>query len=199
MKKVTTMAFQCVMDVFLFIPQLPLWPNLRKYLPSFSACTGKVPFIRVNNVKSGGGSLTEGGRIWRGTFEMHLRTFSTYLLQIIWSMNGDVVRKRSKGYLASMQRLCRFLFHSEFSAWKKKQKKKNKILLFFRSCYSTAVAMTTCKITSLGTAFSLTSTGRKKREADVLIQNPILKIGDQIVPYKDYIDATKVSLTVAIK
>ena len=59
--------------------------------------------------------------------------------------------------------------------------------------------MTTCKITSLGTAFSLTSTGRKKREADVLIQNPILKIGDQIVPYKDYIDATKVSLTVAIK
>ena len=64
--------------------------------------------------------------------------------------------------------------------------------LYYRSCYRTAVAMTTCVQSTLGAAFSLRR--RRKRSNEVLIQNPILKIGDKIVPFMDYIDATKVSL-----
>ena len=59
-----------------------------------------------------------------------------------------------------------------------------------------------CTSTTTGTAFTTAAgllgfdTGRKRREAEkgILIQNPISKIGEQqMLSYRDYIDATKVS------
>ena len=65
------------------------------------------------------------------------------------------------------------------------------IKVHFRSCYSTAVAMTTCNLiqtTVVG------ESSRKKRSDPILDQKPILKVQDSLVPYMDYISASKVML-----
>ena len=77
----------------------------------------------------------------------------------------------------------------------------------FRSCYriiEAALATKLCTATTTGTPFTTAAgllgfdTGRRKRreaEKEILIQNPISKIGEQeqMLSYRDYIDATKVS------
>ena len=63
--------------------------------------------------------------------------------------------------------------------------------MHFRSCYSTAVAMTTCNLIAT-TLVGPAAAGRKKRSDPILDQNPILKVKDSLVPYMDYISASKV-------
>jgi hypothetical protein len=46
--------------------------------------------------------------------------------------------------------------------------------------------MTTCQITALGTPF-------RKKKRSLIENNPVLKIGEELEPYYDYITASKVS------
>ena len=68
------------------------------------------------------------------------------------------------------------------------------ILGYFRSCYTTiGAAITTCKITATALIEGTTEASRKKRSANpILEQQPILKVKDTLVPYDQYISASKV-------
>ena len=67
------------------------------------------------------------------------------------------------------------------------------ILGQFRSCYTTiGAAITTCKITDTLLVEGTTESSRKKRSLLDLEQKPVLKVRDTLVPYADYISASKV-------